>query len=66
MELKEVLTDIIIPLVAVFIGGGIGSIIIVNHKFKLIDLTYKDNKKINNKHATYQNIKEVYNGNKNR
>ena len=53
MSLKEVLIDIIIPLISGFIGGSIGTI-------------KKDNRKVNNKNALYNNIGEVYNGDRNR
>ena len=56
MSLKEVLIDIIIPLISGFIGGTIGSIGTIK----------KDNRKVNNKNALYNNIGEVYNGDRNR
>lgn len=53
MNWKEVLTQIIIPLISGFIGGSIGSIVI-------------DRRKINNKKTTYNNIGDVVNGDQNR
>lgn len=33
MTMKEVLIGVIVPIICGFIGGSIGSIIVVNHKF---------------------------------
>lgn len=64
MSLKEVLIDIIIPLISGFIGGSIGSVVII--KYSSIGTIKKDNRKVNNKNALYNNIGEVYNGDRNR
>jgi len=66
MSLKEVIVDVIVPLICGFIGGSIGSIIIVKNKFTTIGSIKTDKRKINNKKATYQNVGEVYNGDRNR
>ncbi len=66
MSLKEVIIDIIVPLICGFAGGSIGSIIIVKNKFTAIDSIRKDKRKVNNKKAIYQNVGEVYNGDRNR
>lgn len=66
MSLKEVVVDIIIPLICGFIGGSIGSIIIVKNKLTTIDSIKIDKREVNNKKATYQNVGEVYNGDRNR
>ncbi|MBO5477780.1 MAG: hypothetical protein J6A15_08525 [Clostridia bacterium] len=66
MSLKEIIVDIIIPLISGFVGGSIGSIIIVKNKFTVIGSINKDKRKINNKKAIYQNVGEIYNGDKNR
>ena len=66
MSLKEVIIDIIVPLICGFEGGSIGSIIIVKNKFTAIDSIRKDKRKVNNKKAIYQNVGEVYNGDRNR
>lgn len=36
MSLKEVLIDIIIPLISGFIGGSIGSVVIIKNKYSSI------------------------------
>ncbi|MDR0979017.1 MAG: hypothetical protein LBL91_03675 [Lachnospiraceae bacterium] len=51
MDWKEILTGIIIPLLAGFIGGSIGSIVI-------------DKRKMNNKNTTFNNNGDVFNGDK--
>ncbi len=66
MSLKEVLIDIIIPLISGFIGGSIGSGVIIKNKYSSIGTIKKDNRKVNNKNALYNNIGEVYNGDRNR
>ena len=66
MNLKNILVDIIIPLISGFIGGSIGSIVIIKNKFSSIGTIKKDNRKVNNKNTLYNNIGEVYNGDKNR
>lgn len=66
MSLKEVLIDIIIPLISGFIGGSIGSVVIIKNKHSSIGTIKKDNRKVNNKNALYNNIGEVYNGDRNR
>lgn len=66
MSLKEVLIDIIIPLISGFIGGSIGSVVIIKNKYSSIVTIKKDNRKVNNKNALYNNIGEVYNGDRNR
>lgn len=50
MSLKEVIIDIIVPLICGFAGGSIGSIIIVKNKFTAIDSIRKDKRKVNNKY----------------
>ena len=65
MSLKEVLIDIIIPLISGFIGGSIGSVVIIKNKYSSIGTIKKDNRKVNNKNALY-NKGEVYNGDRNR
>lgn len=66
MSVKEVLIDIIIPLISGFIGGSIGSVVIIKNKYSSIGTIKKDNRKVNNKNALYNNIGEVYNGDRNR
>lgn len=66
MSLKEVLIDIIIPLISGFIGGSIGSVAIIKNKYSSIGTIKKGNRKVNNKNALYNNIGEVYNGDRNR
>ena len=66
MSLKEVIIDIIVPLICGFVGGSIGSIIIVKNKFTEIGSIRKDKRKVNNKKTIYQNVREVYNGERNR
>lgn len=66
MSLKEVLIDIIIPLISGFIGGSIGSVVIIKNKYSSIGTIKKGNRKVNNKNALYNNIGEVYNGDRNR
>ena len=56
MSLKEVVVDIIIPLICGFIGGSIGSIIIVKNKFTTIDSIKTDKRKVNNKKIKYKKI----------
>lgn len=65
MSLKEILVDIIIPLIAGFIGGSIGSIVIIKNKYSSIGTIKKDKRKINNKNNLYQNVGEVNNGDRN-
>lgn len=66
MSLKEIIVDIIVPLICGFIGGSVGSIIIVKAKFTEVGSIRTDKRKINNKKTTYQNVGEVYNGDRNR
>lgn len=66
MSLKEVLIDIIIPLISGFIRGSIGSVVIIKNKYSSIGTIKKDNRKVNNKNVLYNNIGEVYNGDRNR
>lgn len=66
MSLKEVLVDIIIPLIAGFIGGSVGSVVIIKNKYTSIGTIKKDNRKVNNKNALYKDVGEVYNGDRNR
>jgi len=66
MSLKEVIIDIIVPLICGFVGGSTGSIIIVKNKFTEIGSIRKDKRKVNNKKTIYQNVREVYNGDRNR
>lgn len=66
MSLKEVLVDIIIPLIVGFIGGSIGSVVIIKTKYTSIDTIKKDKRKVNNKNALYKDVGEVYNGDRNR
>ena len=66
MSLKEIAVDIVIPLIAGFIGGSIGSVIMVKNKFNSIGLINLDKRKVNNKNISYNNVGEVNNGDKNR
>ncbi len=66
MSLKEIVVDIVIPLIAGFIGGSIGSVIMVKNKFNSIGLINLDKRKVNNKNISYNNVGEVNNGDKNR
>ena len=66
MSLKEIVVDIVIPLIAGFIGGSIGSVIIIKNKFNSIGLINLDKRKVNNKNISYNNVGEVNNGDKNR
>ena len=66
MSLKEVIIEIVIPLVAGFIGGSIGSIVVVNIKFRATGFIIKDKRKILNKNTKYQNVGELYNGDRSR
>lgn len=66
MSLKEIIIEIVIPLVAGFIGGSIGSIVVVNIKFRAIGFIIKDKRKILNKNTKYQNVGEIYNGDRSR
>lgn len=66
MSLKEILVDIIIPLIAGFIGGSIGSVVIIKNKYNSIGMIKKDNRKVNNKNTLYKDVGEVYNGDRNR
>lgn len=66
MSLKEIVVDIVIPLIAGFIGGSIGSVIMIKNKFNSIGLINVDKRKVNNKNASYNNVGEVNNGDKNR
>mgnify|MGYP000357517006 CR=1 FL=1 len=49
-----------------FLGGSIGSVVIIKNKYSSIGTIKKDNRKVNNKNALYNNIGEVYNGDRNR
>lgn len=51
MSLKEVLFEIVIPLISGFVGGSIGNIII-------------NKRKMNNKKVNFNNNGDVINGNK--
>lgn len=53
MSLKEVLIDIIIPLISGFIGGSIGSVVIIKNKYSSIGTIKKDNRKVNNKNVLF-------------
>lgn len=66
MSLKEIVVDIVIPLIAGFIGGSIGSVIMIKNKFNSIGLINLDKRKVNNKNISYNNVGEVNNGDKNR
>lgn len=66
MSLKEIVVDIVIPLIAGFIGGSIGSVIMIKNKFNSIGLINVDKRKVNNKNIAYNNVGEVNNGDKNR
>ena len=66
MSLKEVIIEIVIPLVAGFIGGSIGSIVVVNIKFRAIGFIINDKRKMLNKNTKYQNVGEIYNGDRSR
>lgn len=57
MSWESVITGVIIPLIAGFIGGSIGNILIESYK------TRKNNK-MNNKNAVFHNNGDVINGNK--
>lgn len=57
MNWENILTGIIIPLIAGFIGGSIGNIVIQSHRTK-------KNNKMNNKNAHFSNNGDVVNGNK--
>ena len=49
MSLKEVLIDIIIPLISGFIGGSIGSVVIIKNKY----IEYVIFIKVKNRYYTY-------------
>ena len=66
MSLKEIVVDIVIPLIAGFTGGSIGSVIMIKNKFNSIGLINVDKRKVNNKNTSYNNVGEVNNGDKNR
>ncbi len=66
MSLKEIVVDIVIPLIAGFIGGSIGSVVMIKNKFNSIGLINVDKRKVNNKNTSYNNVGEVNNGDKNR
>ena len=66
MSIKEIVVDIVIPLIAGFIGGSIGSVIMIKNKFNSIGLINVDKRKVNNKNTSYNNVGEVNNGDKNR
>lgn len=66
MSLKEIVVDIVIPLITGFIGGSIGSVIMIKNKFNSIGLINVDKRKVNNKNTSYNNVGEVNNGDKNR
>ncbi len=57
MSWESIITGVIIPLIAGFIGGSIGNIVIESYK------TRKSNK-MNNKNAVFNNNGDVINGNK--
>lgn len=57
MSLETILTGVIIPLIAGFIGGSIGNIVIEIHRAR-------KNNKMNNKNAHFNNNGDVVNGNK--
>lgn len=64
MSLKEVLIDIIIPLISGFIGGSIGSVVIIKNKYSSIGTIKKDNpefkKDFYNTYKAYTNIKNQF------
>lgn len=66
MRLKEIVVDIVIPLIAGFIGGSIGSVVMIKNKFNSIGLINVDKRKVTNKNTSYNNVGEVNNGDKNR
>ena len=66
MSLKEIVVDIVIPLIAGFIGGSIGSVVMIKNKFNSIGFINVDKRKVNNKNTSYNNVGEVNNGDKNR
>ena len=41
MSLKEIVVDIVIPLIAGFIGGSIGSVVMIKNKFNTTDISEK-------------------------
>lgn len=57
MSGKDILTEIIVPLVAGFLGGSIGNIVI--EKYKLTR-----NHKMNNKKVIFENNGDIVNGDK--
>ncbi len=57
MNSKDILTEIIIPLIAGFFGGSIGNVIIEKHRS-----TRKH--KMNNNKTSFSNNGDVVNGNK--
>ena len=57
MSLETILTGVIIPLIAGFIGGSIGNIVIEIHRIR-------KNNKMNNKNSHFNNNGDVVNGNK--
>lgn len=52
MSVKEILVDIIVPLISGFIGGSIGTVVINNRKIKNV---------MNNKNNTFNNCGDVTN-----
>lgn len=50
MSLKEIVVDIVIPLIAGFIGGSIGSVVMIKNKFNSIGLINVDKEKLIIKH----------------
>lgn len=57
MNSKDILTEIIIPLIAGFLGGTMGDVVIKKHRS-----TQKH--KMNNKKTIFDNNGDVVNGNK--
>ena len=57
MNWENILTGVIIPLIAGFIGGSIGNIVIESCRIK-------KNNKMNNKNTVFNNNGDVVNGSK--
>lgn len=55
MSFENILTGIIIPLIAGFLGGSIGNIVVDSYR-------NKRNHKLNNKNAIFNNDGDVING----
>ena len=52
--------------VILFIGGSIGSVVMIKNKFNSVGLINLDKRKDNNENISYNNVGEVNNGDKNR